>query len=98
MRYIGLDAGSVSVKAVVLDAQGRKLTGLYRKHQGHPLRVALEMLRELSKESECSLSITGSAGRLIAKILSLEPINEIVAQAYATKKLYPHIKTIIEIG
>jgi len=98
MRYIGLDAGSVSVKAVVLDAQGKKLTGLYRKHQGHPLRVALEVLRELSQDAECSLSITGSAGRLIAKILSLEPINEIVAQAYATKKLYPHIKTIIEIG
>ena len=45
-----------------------------------------------------SLSITGSAGRLIASILGLEPINEIVAQACSTQRLFPHITTIIEMG
>src|SRR4030067_871211 len=45
-----------------------------------------------------SLSITGSAGRLIASVLGIEPVNELVAQAYATGKLSPHIRTIIELG
>src|SRR4030043_1606192 len=45
-----------------------------------------------------SLSITGSAGRLIASILGLEPINEIVAQACSAQRLFPHITTIIEMG
>ncbi len=141
MRFIGLDAGSVSVKLVVLDEKGNKLQGVYKRHKGHTLNVALELLKSvtvtsknkdsslvtlsLSKshpslpvtESELqtaalslskgpnselnrdfSLSITGSAGRLIAYAFGIESVNEIVAQAYSTKKLLPHIKTIIELG
>ena len=130
MRFIGLDAGSVSVKLVLLDEKGRKLDGHYVRHKGHPLKIALELLNsvvscQLSVVSEIntarytlppnsevnelpatryplpanfSLSITGSAGRLIASVLGLEPVNELVAQSYATKKLFPHIKTIIELG
>ncbi|TAL24915.1 MAG: CoA protein activase, partial [Nitrospirae bacterium] len=100
MRFIGLDAGSVSVKLVLLDEKGRKLDGHYVRHKGHPLKIAFELLSsELgTRNSELSLSITGSAGRLIASVLGIEPVNELVAQSYATKKLFPHIKTIIELG
>ncbi|HYA12588.1 MAG TPA: acyl-CoA dehydratase activase, partial [Thermodesulfovibrionales bacterium] len=58
-----------------------------------------ELVRNSSLQtSHFSLSITGSAGRLIASILGIESVNEIVAQAYSTQKLFPHIKTIIEMG
>ncbi|MDP2167634.1 MAG: acyl-CoA dehydratase activase [Thermodesulfovibrionales bacterium] len=106
MRFIGLDAGSVSVKAVVIDAGGRKLADFYRKHSGHPIGVALEVLRACVSPPHgssgsahgFSLSVTGSAGRLIASLLGLEPVNEIVAQAYATGRLHPRIKSVIELG
>ncbi len=103
MNFIGLDAGSVSVKLVVLDENGNKLYSRYERHKGHPLRIALKLLREVPRSvtpslHHSSLSITGSAGRLIASILNIEPVNEIVAQAYSTHKLFPHIKTIIEMG
>ncbi|MCX5718021.1 MAG: acyl-CoA dehydratase activase [Nitrospirae bacterium] len=102
MRFIGLDAGSVSVKYVVLDENGTKLNNRYVRHKGHPLKVALELLREViggqAHSPDFSLSITGSAGRLIASVLGIEPVNELVAQAYATRKLSPHIRTIIELG
>ena len=125
MRFIGLDAGSVSVKLVVLDKNGAKLGSHYIRHKGHPLNIAFELLKsaishQLSAVSKSplsvsdgqanspihsfthsqdfSLSITGSAGRLIASVLGIEPVNELVAQSYATKKLFPHIKTIIELG
>src|SRR5512143_1293448 len=98
MKIIGLDAGSVSVKAVVFDAAGAVLKQHYQKHKGRPVQVALEILRTFGNGEECSIAVTGSAGKLIARILGADPINEIVAQAYATRKLYPHIRTIIEMG
>jgi predicted CoA-substrate-specific enzyme activase len=98
--YIGLDAGSVSVKLVVLDEKGGHSRTVYRRHRGQPLGVALELLKEVSraKSEEFSLSLTGSAGRLMGEILGVEPVNEVVAYAFANRRLYPHIKTIIELG
>ena len=115
MYFIGLDAGSVSVKLVVFDEKGNRLYSHYERHKGHPVSVALALLRKVieleshgvkepfhrsttSSLQHFSLSITGSAGKLIASILGIKPVNEIVAQAYATQKLFPHIKTIIEMG
>ena len=98
MRCIGLDAGSVSVKVVVLDDSGNKLEGRYRKHNGHPVSVAVELLRDIGLTTGCSISVTGSAGRLIGEVLGVEPINEVVAQAYSTGRLFPHIRTVIEMG
>jgi predicted CoA-substrate-specific enzyme activase len=98
MNIVGLDAGSVSVKVVVLDEQGRKLQGHYRPHRGHPLETALALLKEVSGDGTCPISVTGSSGRLIAGVLGIESVNEIVAQAYATRKLYPRVRTVIEMG
>ncbi len=121
MRFIGLDVGSVSAKLVVFDEKANRLYSYYERHKGHPLNVALRLLKavtgdelqvtskNLKKEKNGikdsspvtrhpSLSITGSGGRLIASVLGIEPVNEIVAQAYSTHKLFPHIKTIIEMG
>jgi predicted CoA-substrate-specific enzyme activase len=106
MKFIGLDAGSVSVKLVVLDEKGNRLCSYYERHKGYPINVALEFLREVKndksllkgEDKNLSLSVTGSAGRLIASIFGIKPVNEIVAQAYSTHKLFPHIKTIIEMG
>jgi len=105
MNFIGLDAGSVSVKLVILDENGDVLYKRYERHKGHPLTVALTMLQsatagkdQLKPGKDFSLSVTGSAGRLIASIFGITPANEIVSQAYSTHKLYPDIKTIIEMG
>jgi predicted CoA-substrate-specific enzyme activase len=105
MKYIGLDAGSVSVKAVVIDEKGNNLERHYIRHKGHPLNVALNMLKSIvtsqgtdSENRNYSLSLTGSAGRLLGKVLMIEPVNEVVAYSYATRRLFPHIRTIIELG
>lgn len=95
-KYIGLDAGSVSVKFSILDSGGNILDSKYVRHKGRPLTIAYELLREL--DPSFSLSLTGSAGKLIAKILGIKPVNEVVAQSYSTKKLYPDVRAIIEIG
>src|SRR5512134_3954259 len=98
MKIIGIDAGSVSIKLVVLDDAGNMTRKEYRMHKGHALTVAHELLREAVTDGECGIAVTGTAGKLIARILGVEPVNELVAQAYATRKLYPHIRTVIEMG
>src|SRR5512135_2485621 len=98
MKIIGLDAGSVSVKAVVLDDSGRVQQRQYTKHRGHPLPTALEILKTMRGNEDCAVAVTGSASKLIAQMSGVEPVNEIVAQAHATRKLHPHVRTIIEMG
>jgi len=99
MHFIGLDAGSVAVKIVVLDKKGNKVEGHYVRHYGHPVRVSLKLLKEIQgRFPESSLSVTGSAGKAITSALKIKPINEVVSQFYSIKKLFPHINTVIELG
>jgi len=99
MHFIGFDAGSVTIKLVVLDERSNKLEGHYIRHYGHPLMAALNVLKDTkSRFPDSSLSVTGSAGKFISSALGVYHTNEIVSQAYSIKKLHPHIKTIIELG
>ncbi len=102
-QFIGLDAGSVSVKLVVIDAGGDILETRYIRHKGNPLPVAYELLKIVTHSASLatchwSLSITGSAGSVIAGALGLKPVNEVVALSYSIKKLYPQVRTAIEMG
>ena len=53
MKFIGLDAGSVSVKLVLLDDKGKIQNSLYQRHKGRPLPVALEMLKTVMSNELC---------------------------------------------
>jgi predicted CoA-substrate-specific enzyme activase len=95
-KFIGLDAGSVSIKIAVLDSRQNILETKYVRHKGNPLTVAYELLKYLP--SDAFLSVTGSAGKLIAQAFNIKPVNEVVALSYSTKKLYPDVRTVIEMG
>ncbi len=95
-KFIGLDAGSVSVKLAILDAKGSILETHYVRHKGRPLAIAYDLMRNL--DPGAFLSITGSAGKLISSILGIQPINEVIAQSFSTKTLYPGVRTIFEMG
>lgn len=99
MYHIGLDAGSVAVKVVVIDPGGNKIEGHYLRHYGNPNQVSHDILKSIcSRFSPTSLSITGSAGKSLAAMPGVTYTNEIASQAYAIRNLYPHINTVIEIG
>jgi len=95
-RFIGLDAGSVSVKLAVLDEENRILQTEYVRHRGDPFGVSLKLLSD-QLDGSC-VSITGSAGKIIASALGIRPVNEVVAISEATTTLYPEVRTVIEIG
>lgn len=100
MHRIGLDAGSVAIKAVVFDGDTKNiLKRVYQRHLGHPIEVCSAVLRDLlAAYPAAALSVTGSSGKFIAGALNIKHVNEVAAQAYAVRKLYPQIQTIIELG
>jgi len=108
-----LDAGSVTVKLVVMDDDCNIIHNVYKRHKGHPLTIAYQLLGEVIKteinNDNCGstasnanggyfLSITGSAGKLLSDIIQVKHINEIVAQASATRHFFPIVKTVFEMG
>ncbi len=100
MRIVaGIDGGSVSVKIVVLDENQKVLERIYRRHKGHPFTVTFECLKELiQKYPNLKVVFTGSAGKQMATSLGCVYVDELSAQALSTRRLYPEVKTIIEMG
>ena len=100
--HLGLDVGSVSANTVLIDEKKNVVEEYYTRTKGQPLetvlRVLSEILSRIPAERIQSVSVTGTAGKLIAELLNAEFVNEIIAQAKSTTYFHPQVKTIIEMG
>lgn len=100
--HAGLDVGSVSAKAVLIDRSKNILEEHYVRTKGQPLETVLNLFTAIfsrvSMEKVRSFSVTGNAGKLIAELLGAQYVNEIIAQSKSTAFFYPQVKTIIEMG
>ncbi len=100
--HLGLDVGSVSANTVLIDDQKKVVEEYYTRIKGQPLETVLTILTEILSrvpaERIQSISVTGTAGKLIAELLGGEFVNEIIAQGKSTTFFYPQVKTIIEMG
>jgi predicted CoA-substrate-specific enzyme activase len=95
----GCDSGSVGLKLAVFDPAGNIVKTVYRRHKGRPLAAALEVLSQaLSEFPDLLLTATGSTGRLIASAMAAPRVNELLSLALATRALYPHVRSILEMG
>ncbi|MCK4324482.1 MAG: CoA activase, partial [Armatimonadetes bacterium] len=100
--YLGIDVGSVSVNLAVIDAQDNIIEEQYIRHHAHPMQRAAQALQQAvdsyGRERIAGLAATGNGGRTVARILGADFVNEVVAQATATRRLFPQVNTVIEIG
>lgn len=100
--HLGLDIGSISVNAVVIDENKKILVNRYEYCYGKPFDVLLRVLDEIVNEfgfkSIGSIAFTGSGGKQAAELAGGVFVNEIIAQSTSVGVLYPHIRTIIEMG
>lgn len=100
--HLGLDIGSVSVNTVILDDRLEVLEEHYTRMKGQPFqtvqRVLKEILERISADQCASVSFTGIGGKPFSQLLGADFVNEIIAQAKAAQRLYPKIRTIIDIG
>ncbi len=101
-KYIGLDIGSVSVKAVLINERKEILENHYVRSHGQPVETFLLVLRDIFNRTHIDnidgIAITGSGGKLISELMNIAFINEVVAHSQAATTLHPEVRTIIEIG
>ena len=104
---LGVDIGSTSTKAVLLDADGRVLAGFYTSTAGRPVAAVQRLfasIDDMALKKKIALRIigaatTGSGRKFAGKIIGADVIiDEITAHARAACEINPDVDTIIEIG
>ena len=99
---LGIDIGSTTTKAVVLDAATREtLYSTYRRHHAHQaesLRPILTEIAERFGDLRFSVAMSGSGGKAIAEYLGIPYAQEVVANAIAVQEDYPQARCAIELG
>lgn len=105
--YLGIDVGSTSSKAILLNEQGEAFAGFYTYTSGQPLKAVqalFEAIDHLAAKNSTEFSIlacgtTGSGRKFIGSIIRADQdLDEITAHARAAYELNPLTDTIIEIG
>src|SRR4029453_8735709 len=102
--YLGLDVGSTTVKAVVVDpVQDEILWSDYQRHDTKQPEKVLEFLRRIEEafpipRQSFRIFITGSGGGGIARLVGAKFVQEVNAVSLAVEKLYPEAGSVIELG
>ena len=103
--YLGIDTGSISTKAVIIDEDNTILAQAYIWTEGNPIGAVKKLLGLLSEQFDpasrriVGVGATGSARRLVGSIVGATVVkNEITAHAVGTTTFHPDVRTILEIG
>ena len=105
--YLGLDIGSTSTKAVLLDHEKQVLAGLYTRTSGRPVEAVQSIFHavgELENNQNIrfgfsGVGTTGSGRKFIGEIVGADVVlDEITAHARSAVELDADVDTIIEIG
>lgn len=100
MLKIGIDVGSTTVKAVVLD-DDKIIYANYMRHYSDIKSTVKKLLTDIVEKLgsiSAAVCLTGSGGLLIAKLLSLGFVQEVIATKEAVSKLLPDTDVVIELG
>jgi predicted CoA-substrate-specific enzyme activase len=101
---LGVDAGSTTTKAVLMDADRREVVAShYGRTHGDPVGATKRCLRALAAQvgdrAVAFKGTTGSAREVVGAFLGTEHVyNEISAHAAGATHLDPDVDTIFEIG
>lgn len=108
--FLGLDVGSVSTKAVLIDENGEFILGVYERTGGKPidavkdvvgrigyLQVKGRQIKDFVKVLESG--VTGSGRHVAAEIIGAGVVvNEITTQAKGAEYFFTDVDTVFEIG
>ncbi len=103
--FLGIDVGSISTKAVIIDEHNTILAQEYIWTEGNPIGAVKKLLGLLEKQLDrdawriTGVGATGSARRLVGSMVGATVVkNEITAHAVGTTAFHPDVRTILEIG
>lgn len=105
--FIGLDIGSTSAKAVLLDEGGDVLAKAYQLSRGNPIEDARDMFRAIRRRIEApgaqlevlGLVTTGYAKDIVKDVFGADAaLVETVAHARSALQRYPDPHVIVDVG
>lgn len=97
----GIDAGSKTVKVVIVDEYGTVVNSIYRRHLSNIRETLLDILHNLVwryGDLPGKATVTGSAGIALAEMLKLPFVQEVLATERAVRELCPDADAVIELG
>ena len=104
-RYmVGLDVGSTTVKAVVVERETDEIIWRdYQRHETKQPEKVLEFLRRMEAEVNITprnarVFMTGSGGGTLAELIGAKFVQEVTAVSLAVEKLHPEVYSVIELG
>jgi predicted CoA-substrate-specific enzyme activase len=98
---LGIDIGSTSLKAVLLDADGVLLFKHYQRHHANILSSLFDFLtlaQPFAGNIPVSIMFTGSIGMGVAKRMKVSFNQEVISAIRFVQSRYPEVKTFIDIG
>ena len=107
MQFIlGVDAGSTTTKAILLDRDSARIAAkCYLRTHGNPVQATFECIAELERQVAgvphrvVQAAVTGSGREIVSIYLdNCTSFNEILAHARAARELVPDVDTLFEIG
>jgi len=105
--FMGIDIGSTSTKAIMIDENENVVLDIYRKTRGEPIEAARHLfraVREIIKEAGVNFEViacgtTGSGRKLVGAVIGADVvINEITAHVQGALQTAPGVETVFEIG
>ncbi len=101
--YLGIDAGSTTLKIVLTDKNGKIIYSKYSQNKGNPIDVIKEFLLEVYETIPnmkiVSSAVTGYGEEMIKNALCIDNgVVETIAHFTAAKKFMPDVEFIIDIG
>ncbi len=104
---VGVDGGSTSSKAVLLDEEGRLLRKAYVLSKGNPIQDCKDLLAELKEGVErdgarlevTALGVTGYAGAVLSECLLADvDVVETVAHMLSARHYFGEVDVVCDIG
>ena len=105
--FIGIDGGSTSTKAVLLDERGELLSKAYQLSNGNPIQDTIEMFENLRGQVEAQnaklevlgVATTGYAKDILKDVLKADvALVETVAHTESALKFYEDPHVIVDVG
>src|SRR5262245_39034096 len=102
MKFVGVDVGSTTVKAVVVE-DGKAKWQDYQRHNTRQAEKVVEFLRRMETEAgltagEDRIFFTGSGAGFLAPLAGAKLIQEVVAVAACVERQHPDVRFVSEIG
>ena len=98
---IGLDIGSTTIKAVVLNEAGEIVFRRYERHRAQIAMLCEVLLHAVMAKfpgERFQLGISGSAGMGLAEELDIDFLQEVYATRVALKQMAPKADVAVELG